>query len=117
MTTDTKRALTASLETTALNSFEPVSIEKVKEVAYDDYREVLDYDQCAAIASRVNGYALGEIIANAFETDYKQNITWIREDAGMDREDSSADAGLIVDKRNDDIRGYMHTFRNLAPKS
>ena len=117
MTNDTYQALRVQLENTVLNSFEPITIDHVKEYAYDDYQVVMDDNACAALATRVNAYGLGEIVANLFETDYKQNITWIREDAGMDREDSSADAGLIADKRNDDIQGYMHVFRNLAPQS
>ena len=117
MTNDTYQALRVQLENTVLNSFEPISIDHVKEYAYDDYQVVMDDNDSAALAIRVNAYGLGEIVANLHETDYKQNITWIREDAGLDREDSSLDDDLINDKRNQDIASYMRTFSDLAPQS
>jgi len=104
-----------ALQFTVLNTFEPVTTVEVSEMARDDYDTELTSDACAAFAVRINAYGLGSIVANFYETDYTQNLSWIREDNGLDRNDNSRDAELIELKRSNDIAGYMKAFADLAP--
>ena len=73
--------LRTDLTNEAVNSYQPVTIQDAKNYHCDDeYR--WDERSIQAAVHRANGNALGEILANAFETELDEN--------GMDTTNSEA---------------------------